>query len=137
VKSSQRNFWRGIWIVSGIYWLILFVLTHLPPDKIPKTNVSDKTEHLVAYGLLAAVVHLSLWPRRWPIIKLALGVIGVCMVYGVFDETTQPIVGRTCDIHDWLADITGAGTSILLMSLAMIIAQRGAARDPSAAQTNG
>ncbi len=131
MKSSQRNFWRGVWIVNGIYWVILFILTHLPPDKIPKTTVSDKTEHLVAYGLLAGVVHLSLWPRRWPILKLALVVIGVCMVYGAFDETTQPIVGRTCDIHDWLADITGASASIVLMSVALLLAQRGALRDRS------
>jgi VanZ family protein len=123
VSSTRRNFWRAVWIVAAIYWVTLFILTHLPPDKIPKTNVSDKTEHLVSYGLLAAALHLSCWPKRWSILKTALLILATCMLYGAFDEITQPYFGRTCDIVDWLADSSGASISILLMSLAIRIAR--------------
>jgi VanZ family protein len=38
------------------------------------------------------------------------------LVYGLIDEITQPLTGRSCDIYDWLADLAGAGMAVGLLS---------------------
>ena len=83
-------------------------------------KVSDKLEHFIAYGLLAGMLHLSLWPKRWPIAKLAIVVLMTCMGYGGFDELTQPFFRRTCDIRDWTADVIGASIAITFMTAASV-----------------
>ena len=118
MSLGVRRFWQLIWTLTAIYWVFLCVMTHLPPDKVPKTDVSDKTEHVAAYGLLAGMLHLCLWPRRWSILKTAIIVMCIIMAFAALDEITQPIVGRTCDIYDWTADTTGAAVAIVVMTLA-------------------
>ena len=84
----------------------------------------DKTEHIVAYGLLTGAIHLSLWPRRWSLLKTAIVVLVIIMVYGALDEITQPIFGRSCDILDWLADVSGCAIALTVMSLAKLAMPR-------------
>lgn len=106
-----------------LYWVILLTVTHLPPSELPKTHVSDKVEHFAAYGLLTALLHLSLWPRRWSIPKLAAFVLLTVMAYGAFDELTQPLFNRACDLHDWYADTTGCLIVLSVMSIAYRLTQ--------------
>jgi hypothetical protein len=83
-------------------------LTHIPGQDIPRVlqNVApDKVEHIVAYGLMAGSFLLSL-RRPVRLVWLLLGVAALA-VLGALDETTQPLVNRTCDLWDYVSDLTG------------------------------
>lgn len=106
-----------------IYWLGLFIVTHLPPTRLLRTRVSDRVEHFVSYAILAGLLlwslrQLGLSPRA-----AAWWVVGICLVYGAIDEWLQTFVGRICSFDDWLADATGALT---VVAVAIVI---GAMRD--------
>ena len=107
----NRRARRLLWSATTIYWVLIFIATHLPPRRVPKLRVGDKTEHFVGYAILASLLMLVL-PMRLSIRMVA--VVLICAIYGAFDEWTQPIMGRTTDVRDWLADVGGAMSAVVL-----------------------
>ncbi|MFT3785660.1 MAG: VanZ family protein [Tepidisphaeraceae bacterium] len=100
-----------ILIVAIAYVVLLVTITHLPASTLPKTGVSDKTEHFLAYlllTLLASAVSRVLTGR----VRVLPVLIGVC-VFGALDEITQPPFNRVCDIRDWYADASAATVGTL------------------------
>jgi VanZ family protein len=88
----------------------IFFVSGLQVAPLPE-EVSDKTGHFVAYaGLAVLSVRAAAGglPRRvtWRVAWLALAIAGG---YGIVDEIHQTFVaGRSGDIADWYADVTGA-----------------------------
>jgi VanZ family protein len=108
---------RPIWIVTALYWVGIFTLTHIPATKIPPVPVSDKVEHMTAYGILGILLFACLSEpgrSRW---VAAGAVIVVGLLYGVADELLQIPVGRACDIQDWYADAAGLGIGVIVCVL--------------------
>jgi VanZ family protein len=107
--------------MAAIYFVSGLQRAPLPDD------VSDKTGHFVAYGGLALLSVRAVaggLPSQvtWRIALLALAIAGG---YGVFDEVHQLFVpGRSGDIADWFADVTGAVIGIGACWLWGIIASR-------------
>jgi len=101
-------------LTLAAYWLALAVVTHLPPAEIPKTNVSDKVAHLGAYFLLGLLLCLAVRSRSSAVIL----VLGIVMLYGAVDELTQTLVGRSCELADWCADVAGGALAVVLFDLA-------------------
>lgn len=108
--------------VAGLYWVALFVATHLPIRALGshgQPNPFDKLQHLSAFALLALLLCsvASAWkscPRR-----LSIYVFLLIGLYGIVDEITQAFVRyRSPDVFDWLADLTGAALGISLFWLA-------------------
>lgn len=100
--------------VTLLYAVALVTVTHLPPSRLPATGVSDKLEHLFAYGLLGALAALTARAhlnRRVPFRALTIGLAA----FGALDEITQPLVGRTADVWDWAADVGGIVVSVGLV----------------------
>ncbi len=101
-----------------MYFVVLFIGTHIPPAGIRGASFSDKWAHFGGYLLLTALV-LTGWeltigklhPRHYFAVWLA----GV--VYGAFDEWTQIPVGRTCDMSDWAADVLGVTIGIVVYQI--------------------
>lgn len=90
------------------YWLTIFVLTHIPAQQLPHSDVNDKVAHFGAYALLATLLYLTIW-SRWPGFGFAwLWTITVALLYGAVDEILQIPVNRVADVNDWLADAAGA-----------------------------
>jgi VanZ family protein len=95
-----------------VYWLGLFVVTHVPPSRVPKTRVSDKVQHFASYALLSG---LTLWSLRQTELSpraAAWWTVIVCLTYGVIDELLQIPVGRVCSLGDWFADAAGVVTVV-------------------------
>src|SRR4051812_20643375 len=115
---------RILWGLTIAYWATLFVFTHLPPKDMPHVGVNDKLEHFLAYGLLSGMIGITLWvafpTRRW-VSRLPLLIVVVAAAYGAFDELTQPLTHRDCDIHDWFGDCAGA----LVAAAVLFALQRG------------
>jgi VanZ family protein len=118
-------------ILLCIYWAGLFVMTHLPPGRLPVVPVTDKTEHFTSYAVLAIGLLICLSLLRGARVGWAVLVLGICMAYGAIDEWTQIPVGRTCDIADWYADTSGAASAVVLGSIVMLGARK-ARQEPAA-----
>jgi VanZ family protein len=78
--------------------------------------MNDKLEHFLAYGMLAGLLYLTWWavnPRRsW----LGMWVWGVGLAYGALDEWLQALVGRDCELKDWLADALAVTIAVTVLS---------------------
>ena len=103
-------------VVLVLYWLAIFVGTHLPNvglaiDRVLLVN--DKVMHFTAFfflgSLLCYVTNSSRWFRRFTLIGFA------GMAYAATDEITQNFVpGRYPDVMDFVADAAGLWSAILL-----------------------
>jgi VanZ family protein len=101
------------WFLTAAYWVTLCVLTHLPPTDLPRMQVDDKMQHFLSYGMLGGMLGMAMWvtfPRR-PL--LIWGVLAFGLAYGALDEQTQKLVGRVCDLDDWIADAVGTMAGVL------------------------
>jgi VanZ family protein len=102
------------------YWPTLFVLAHIPiPSVVRRAGVSDKCLHFIAYLVLVFLLWSAINPDRkvnWR--KAAVRwVLLVTVCYGVIDELLQSVVvGRSCDAMDFLADLVGALTGLILLA---------------------
>jgi VanZ family protein len=103
-----------------IYWPTLFVLAHIPiPQLVRKAGVSDKIIHFVAYLVLVFLLWFVISPGRkvnWRR-TTAWWVFFGAVCYGIFDELMQGVVaGRSCDAMDFLADLAGVLTGLILFA---------------------
>lgn len=93
----------------AVYWMALFVGTHVPLPRSLGVENKDKSLHFLAYAGLAALATLAtgsrvqrgLRARHVVLIALAF------MAFGAFDELTQPLVNREADWFDWFSDVGG------------------------------
>ena len=130
---STRVVRRIAYGVLGLYWLTLFVLTHVPRLPTPPEMLkSDKVGHFLAYGLLTVLFMTAratkVELRRVDYFK-AFFILGV---YGAFDELSQIPVGRSAELLDWCADLTGIGLGLLGFAILcqVIIKWRRNSRNP-------
>jgi VanZ family protein len=111
-----------------VYFLLLFTGTHIPIDPSEVVDVSDKILHFCGYATLTVLVLIgweftigALQPKHYFAVWLA------GTIYGVFDETTQTLVGRSCDMNDWAADVAGIVTGLVAFAILRSIVYRVAA----------
>lgn len=105
----------------AIYCLAIFVLSSIPGDNFPEVDFkfSDKIVHVVIYSVLYILFFYSLKNQRKNV-KLHEHSFEYALlftaVYGLTDELHQYFVPlRSCEIYDWLADITGAFIAYAVM----------------------
>ena len=101
------------WALTAGWWVLIAMLTHLPPAEIPRVPGGDKLHHFAGYATLALLLGFALLftiPRRRCLPWCVL-VVGMC--YGALDEVTQTWVGRTADFEDWLADALGTAAGVM------------------------
>ena len=105
-----------LWLVSGWIMVVLAVIASIMPlTEMPKVGVSDKVEHVVAYGVLS-LWFAGIYPKsRYPMIGVAL------LVMGIVIEGLQGAMhlGRQADMRDVYANTLGivCGLSLALIWL--------------------
>lgn len=109
-------------VLLPLYWLAIFIGTHLPPKALVQLRASDKLLHFSAFFGLSFLIcwAISTHPKhRYRNVIIALL---ICVVYAIFDEVSQIPVGRTADIKDFAADILGAisGASVYVVLRALL-----------------
>lgn len=106
------------WFLLSVYWGAIFTLTHLPGEQLRHfPQFWDKAEHFLAYFLLATLLGSALmltFPHRSTI---PLWVLVIGFTYGAVDELLQPLVTRTADFNDWVADALGVWAGVLILWL--------------------
>ena len=82
-----------------------FFLTHLPPSGIPASIEGlDKLAHFLGYSVLGFLLFAVRKPEDQALGKTVL----ILALYSLFDEATQPLVGRDFELWDIAADLLGA-----------------------------
>ena len=112
-KNSTSVKWR---IIAIVYFFFLVAATHTPQKRMPESLDLfglDKILHVVAYAILTVLFMRAAGTGR-PLLYRVVSVVVILGIAGI-DEYTQTYVGRTCSVHDWLADI--AGISLALFCL--------------------
>jgi VanZ family protein len=107
-----------------VYWIALFVGTHMPVPRGTNLENSDKWIHFFAYAGLGGLMTLAAGWRSQAGLRLwHLALIAVSLAaFGGFDELTQPLAGRDADWLDWFADVGGviAGTTLGALAVRLI-----------------
>lgn len=103
------------WLAAlALYWVALFVGTHIPVERVPDAvGSADKIAHFLAFGTLA-MIFAATWQTfagRLKFRKL-VWIWVIIATYGALEELTQPFVNRVASIYDWLADISGAAIGL-------------------------
>ena len=102
------NWHRVLPAALAVYWLAMFVGTHVPhPPRVTESDGMDKWVHLGAYLGLAILLSACWAVRRPATVQLWVKVVAVIALVGAFDEITQTLVGRDCELLDWCADVAG------------------------------
>lgn len=116
---SSPRFWLACLFLWAATLFILSSLSQTLPDGGPEIPHLDKILHF-GYFLGGGFI-LTTWLllKKGPTLPWAIGVflpLAVFAIIGVLDEYHQTFTpGRSGnDAFDWLADILGAGTGILL-----------------------
>jgi VanZ family protein len=125
-ETLPRSSWlrRSLSLALAAYWLLIFILTHTPAPDLPRVPVNDKLEHFLAYGLLGGLLYLTAWSRRpnWNRLGGFVWIVGLS--YGAIDEWLQLLVGRDCELNDWLADAAAVTIAVLVLSLVRYMVRR-------------
>lgn len=121
MTGSQPSRRRIIPLVTaglcGLAWLGAFIATHLPPERVPHTPVSDKTLHFTGYFILAGLFCSSLASFGVRSSARIIAVISIMVTYAAVDEYTQALVRRDPSVGDWLADSMGTIAAVVVMEL--------------------
>jgi len=103
-----------------LYWPIIFILAHIPvPRLVREAGVSDKSLHFLAYLVLVFLLWFVIRPDRKVNWRRATvwWVLLVIVWYGVVDELLQGfVVGRSCDVMDFFANLTGVLAGLILFT---------------------
>ena len=116
-EQRRTSFFKiALGAVLIAYWITLFLATHvtLPPGALAEG--ADKSVHFFAYAVLGALLLAVMISRGYDSWKTVLICWLILMGYGVFDELTQILVNRQCDLYDWLYDVAGSATGLLLIA---------------------
>jgi VanZ family protein len=114
MKFSEKSFIARarsiLGVVLGLYWIALFVATHVPvPQMSNLPPNSDKGMHFAAYAGLAFLLMMRISASRSLTWKHYAFALVVTSSYGVIDELIQKaLVYRSCDLYDMMADWTGS-----------------------------
>ena len=111
--SARRLRRAAFWV----YALTLFVLTHWPKLAVPGPQGSDKTVHVLAFGLWTILACLCGWFGR-PLSPRNILISGViAAINSGVDELLQaiPFVNRSCEWADARANLLGVGAAVVLL----------------------
>jgi VanZ family protein len=104
----------------ALYWPAIFILLHMRlPQVVRRVAVSDKTIHYLAYFVLVFLLWCAISPEKkvnWRKSNV-WWLLFVVVCYGVFDEWLQDYVGRGSDVRDFLADVAGGVTSLIVLTI--------------------
>lgn len=112
---------RAATVFCAVVWLAAATATHIPMESLSDVPVGDVVLHFIGYLGLACVFLLTLRVYGVRLSRRILLTIPILLLYGVLDETTQPLVNRNASIHDWLADAAGVSAACLLDAAAALL----------------
>ena len=88
---------------------IFYLSSVTSPPVLGPLNLNDKIKHVLLYSAFAVMVSRGVAARECRPWRIALWTIVLVGLYGATDEFHQRFTpGRSCDVLDWVADVSGA-----------------------------
>jgi len=121
LKFLEKHKILLVYVPLVFYWIVLFIATTLPTERMPSFDISDKLQHFGAYLVLSVLFNLTIsFQTKIKLIreKHYFFTLIIVAVYAAFDEIHQYFIpGRSCEFLDFFADIVGllAGLSIVFL----------------------
>ena len=119
---------RRAWIAALAWAAGILIATSIPGRDLPRAFPSaDKLVHLAIYGVLGVLVGRALraGARRGVPGATVVVWIGALALFAAFDEWHQDLIpGRSTDRIDWLADMVGATTGLVVATTSLRSEQR-------------
>ena len=113
-------------VVLSVYWVGIFIASHIPESRVPKGwEVSGAYMHVGAYFVLALLVFVNagLFRRVYLTSKKTWLLVGVIAAYAGLDEFLQNFVpGRHGSAVDWTIDMAGC---LFCVGLLWVLGQLG------------
>ena len=97
--------------------LLILAATSVPGESVPATGIAgiDKVVHFLLYAVLGALTARAL-PAARRVRHVVLSLLAIS-AFAALDEWHQQIIpGRSADLADWAADVTGASFAMLLLA---------------------
>jgi len=117
----QQNKFLLYYIPVIVWASTILVLTSIPSIDIPDTGIDfqDKVAHFGVYFILGFLTARAfLFGKGLNISKSIFVSFALCSLFAVFDELHQLFIsGRSAEINDGLADISGIMMAILMFYL--------------------
>lgn len=116
--ETHKN--KFLYMPLAFYWLVIFILTSLPGNSIPKMilGFSDKAKHLGAYLVLSFLLNFALhFQNKYKILNKhsARFTLLIISIYGFLDEIHQIFIpGRYFEWFDFLSDLIGGLIGIFI-----------------------
>jgi len=120
-STTRSRFYRSA--LPAVLWAAwIFIASSVPSDDFPASPIFDydKLIHLSIYFVFAALMYRAFrFEGISPVLRsrAALLTIAIVVFYGASDEFHQHFVpGRSMDVFDWIADVTGGILCVAIMS---------------------
>ena len=119
---------RGAWLAVLAWAAAILIATSIPGRDLPRAfSGADKLVHLAIYGGLGALVGRALRSgSHWRSLGASTIVaVGAVALFAAVDEWHQDFIpGRSSDRIDWLADVVGATTGLVVATTSLRSEQR-------------
>ena len=118
------------WGPPVLWAAFILLLTSIPGSDIPHVSFmsfrdSDKLVHGTMYAIFAFLAVRSLIRAGRPLRQAVLVVMLGIAIFAALDEWHQQFIpGRSMDVLDWLADISGATIGTLAATMASRVRER-------------
>ena len=97
-----------------LYWVVIFVATHLPAQTLPKLHWSDKAYHAIAFAGLGFLLAWAIPSHRDKWVKHIAITFCLAAIYVAADELTQTFIpSRSCDLQDFAVDLLGIAAGLI------------------------
>jgi VanZ family protein len=124
---TARLVWT--WTPAIVWMIVIFTFSTQPARPaagVGGFQMSDKEEHIAAYGLLCLLFFRGFWTCVAEVPGQGFWSFLGAAAYGAIDEFHQRFIpGRECDILDWLADVLGAAIAAFAAIFVMSLLRRG------------
>jgi len=97
--------------IAGIYMGLIFIISSIPGESLPKVAISDKFIHFVEFGILSWILGKAFRTSNKKIFikQSAILSIIITIFYGITDEIHQSFISsRYVECYDAVCDGIGA-----------------------------
>jgi VanZ family protein len=134
--ARGKRAYRWVFRLLVLYMVAMFVATHIPrlETRFPGLRTWFERDKMIHFGiyfgftmLLAFFLALRKTDRALRTGVSALGYLAIAIFVAMFaaaDETTQPLTGRQLDFDDWVADMIGMASALVVFSLIQVYRHR-------------